>query len=190
MLERPLVAVRLDLWLAVLRCFQSRIGRMPGSFWRIPDFTAKDPAQARNTQAFDGHDAAMKIALPGRQQIGPVLAAIGIVVTVDKPNVDTGIEQRRNFRLEWLLRFDVPQENNGLRLSVCWHVTLERWQDVIEIAVNVAKEIDHELDLQHKPGIEAISHGFAAELVAVASTIRHHAHAMLNVVDAFVNMAV
>ena len=109
----------------------------------VPDFTPKHTAKTRNAQAFNGDDSTIEVAMPAGQQVCPCRMTVGVVITGDEPDIDAGIEQRTNLFLEGLLRLDVAEKNHRLHTIMCPRL-LQRRQDVIELAMHIAQQINHD----------------------------------------------
>jgi hypothetical protein len=80
----------------------------------------------------------MQIAMPGRLNVAPILGPVRVVVSMDEPDLDSGLIQGTDDFFEWFSGFQIAKKNDR-RGSIA-----ERnFNCMIEISVNVAAEIYH-----------------------------------------------
>ena len=112
-----------------------------GDMIGIPDVSPENPAQTSDAHALDLNDAPVQVAMLRILQVAPVLFAVRVVIAVDHPYGNPGINQGANAILKGDGRFLVAQKDHSL-LLILTSLGNHR-EDVIEVAVNVTQKINH-----------------------------------------------
>jgi hypothetical protein len=112
-----------------------------GFSWRVPDPPLKVAAQACNTDAlqFD-HLSVQGNSVATIVEVLPMLVRVRVMIAVDESHSYTELAQSANlidFRPKWPAQLLVPQKHQPGRCVAGCSCSLERWADVLEVAVDI-----------------------------------------------------